>query len=86
MIKLLSILTALTLVLSLSACGEADPAPGAAASSAPAASPAASELPASTPGGAVSGATVLDGLALTEGELSDAEGSVNAWLEGLGLS
>ena len=83
--KLLSLLTALTLVLSLSACGEAEPAPGAAASSAPAASPAASELPASTPGGAA-GATVLDGLALTEGELSDAEGSVNAWLEGLGLS
>lgn len=84
--KLLLILTALTLVLSLSACGEADPASGAAASSAPAASPAASELPASTHGGAVSGATVLDGLALTEGELSDAESSVNAWLKGLGLS
>lgn len=57
--KLLSLIAALTLVFSLSACGEADPTPGAAASSAPAASPAASELPAPTPGGAASGSTLV---------------------------
>ena len=57
--KLLSLIAARTLVFSLSACGEADPTPGAAASSAPAASPAASELPAPTPGGAASSSTLV---------------------------
>lgn len=33
-----------------------------------------------------SGATILEGLDLTEDELNDAQNRVTAWLEGLGLN